>query len=202
MFISLGGKRMKDYTLKNNMTSAIVTFSVDEDWLNSIKIRATESIEEQVYNAAMADPAKSHITTDDDELNASIEEVKELVGKVNDLNKDKNSDIRIVVEKAGVYTVRFAGQIYSSGLRLKDAQAAVDKIKAYLDHHNMVKVRIFEATGKTALQRAMDLEAFIANKAHKVISVADNGSAYTLVYIEKGSVRNYNTTDDCDWDEE
>lgn len=193
---------MKDYTLKNNMTSAIVTFSVDEDWLNSIKIRATESIEEQVYNAAMADPAKSHITTDDDELNASIEEVKELVGKVNDLNKDKNSDIRIVVEKAGVYTVRFAGQIYSSGLRLKDAQAAVDKIKAYLDHHNMVKVRIFEATGKTALQRAMDLEAFIANKAHKVISVADNGSAYTLVYIEKGSVRNYNTTDDCDWDEE
>lgn len=202
MFISLGGKRMKDYTLKNNMTSAIVTFSVDEDWLNSIKIRATESIEEQVYNAAMADPAKSHITTDDDELNASIEEVKELVGKVNDLNKEKNSDVRIVVERAGVYTVRFAGQVYSSGLRLKDAQAAVDKIKAYLDHHNMVKVRIFEATGKTALQRAMDLEAFIANKAHKVISVADNGSAYTLVYIEKGSVRNYNTTDDCDWDEE
>lgn len=193
---------MKDYTLKNNMTSAIVTFSVDEDWLNSIKIRATESIEEQVYNAAMADPAKSHITTDDDELNASIEEVKELVGKVNDLNKEKNSDVRIVVERAGVYTVRFAGQVYSSGLRLKDAQAAVDKIKAYLDHHNMVKVRIFEATGKTALQRAMDLEAFIANKAHKVISVADNGSAYTLVYIEKGSVRNYNTTDDCDWDEE
>lgn len=194
---------MKDYTLKNNMTSAIVTFSVDEDWLNSIKIRATESIEEQVYNAAMADPAKSHITTDDDELNASIEEVKELVGKVKDLNKEKNSDVRIVVERAGVYTVRFAGQVYSSGLRLKDAQAAVDKIKAYLDHHNMVKVRIFEATGKTALQRAMDLEAFIANKAHKVISVADNGSAYTLVYIEKGSVRNYNTTDDdCDWDEE
>lgn len=192
---------MKDYTLVSN--NATVNFAVDEDWLDTVKIKATEDLTTQIYNAAMADPALSHITTTDAALNASIEEMKDLVAKVKDLNKDKNSDIRIVVEKAGVYTVRFAGQIYSSGLRLKDAQAAVDKIKAYLDHHNMVKVRIFEATGKTALQRAMDLEAFIANKAHKVISVADNGSAYTLVYIEKGSVRNYNTTDDdCDWDEE
>lgn len=199
MLFSLGGERMKDYTLK--MMNATVNFSVDEDWLNTIKIRATESIEEQVYNAAMADPAKSHITTDDDDLNASIEEVKELVGKVKDLNKEKNSDIRIVVERAGMYTVRFAGQVYSSGLRLKDAQAAVDKIKAYLDHNNLVKVRIFEATGKTVLQRAMDLEAFIANKTHKVIAVADNGCAYTLVYIEKGSAKSYNTHDD-DYDED
>ena len=193
---------MKDYTLVSN--NATVNFAVDEDWLDTVKIKATEDLTTQIYNAAMADPALSLITTTDAALNASIEEMKDLVAKVKDLNKEKNSDIRIVVEKAGVYTVRFAGQIYSSGLRLKDAQAAVDKIKAYLDHHNMVKVRIFEATGKTALQRAMDLEAFIANKAHKVISVADNGSAYTLVYIEKGSVRNYNTTDDddCDWDEE
>lgn len=193
---------MKDYTLVNN--NVTVNFAVDEDWLDTVKIKATEDPTAQIYNAAMADPAASHIATDDAALNASIEEMKELVAKVKELNKEKNSDIKIIVEKAGIYTVRFAGQIYSSGLKLKDAQNAVDKIKAYLDHHNLVKVRIFEATGKTVLQRAMDLEAFIANKAHKVISVSDNGSAYTLIYIEKGSVRNYNTTDDgnYDWDEE
>ena len=121
---------------------------------------------------------------------------------VKDLNKEKNSDIRIVVEKPA-YTLyallaRFIALDYVRKMR---------RLLSIRSNHTstitMVKVRIFEATGKTALQRAMDLEAFIANKAHKVISVADNGSAYTLVYIEKGSVRNYNTTDDdCDWDEE
>lgn len=190
---------MKNYTMTIAATNTAISFDVDEDWLNSLKIKATEDIPTQIYNAAMADPAVSHITTDDDALNASIEEVKDLVSKVKDLNKEKNSDVRILVESAGVYAVKFGGQIYSSGLKLKEAQVAVEKIKAYLDHHNLVKVRIFEASGKTVLQRAMDLEAFIANKAHKVISIADNGTAYTLVYIEKGTVRSY--VDD-DYDEE
>ena len=184
---------MKDYTMTN--ANGTVNFSVDEDWLETVKIRATEDVTEQIYNAALSDPEVSHITTDDDVLNNSIDEIKALVTKVKDINKEKNSDIRVMIEKGGTYAVKFAGQIYSSNLRLKDTQNAIEKIKAYLDHNNLVKVRVFKSD-KSVIQRAMELETFIAKRAHKVISVSDNGETYTLVYIEKGSCRC--TDDDFD----
>ena len=184
---------MKDYTMTN--ANGTVNFSVDEDWLETVKIRATEDVTEQIYNAALSDPEVSHITTDDDVLNKSIDEIKALVTKVKDINKEKNSDIRVMIEKGGTYAVKFAGQIYSSNLRLKDTQNAIEKIKAYLDHNNLVKVRVFKSD-KSVIQRAMELETFIAKRAHKVISISDNGETYTLVYIEKGSCRC--TNDDFD----
>ena len=100
-----------------------------------------------------------------------------------------------MIEMGGTYAVKFAGQIYSSNLRLKDTQNAIEKIKAYLDHNNLVKVRVFKSD-KSVIQRAMELETFIAKRAHKVISVSDDGKTYTLVYIEKGSCRC--TDDDFD----
>lgn len=190
---------MKDYTI--TLGGAAINFSVDEDWLAKIKIGVNGSIDEQVYNQAMADPEASGITTDDQKMNASIEDVKTLVTKAKDINRSKNSDIRIFVEKPGVYAVKFAGQIYAGNLRLKDADNAVNKIKAYLDHSNLVKVRIFEAEGKSDLQRAMDLEAWIANNCHKVLSLSDSGSKYTLVYIAKGSGRSYVEDDFDEMDE-
>lgn len=185
---------MKDYTINNN--GAAVIFSVDEDWLNSLKVNVSGDIEQQIYNAALADPEISRITTDDDTLNKCIEDVKSVVAKVKEINKEKGSDIRVLVENKGTYAVKFAGQMYGSNYRLRDLENAVNKIKSYLDHDNLIKVRIFEASEKTPIQRAMDLEAFIANRVHRLISVADNGTAYTVVFIEKGFRR------DTDWDNE
>lgn len=184
---------MKDYTITLNNTA--IVFSVDEDWLAKAKINPLEDINEQIYNLALADPEHSGVVTDNDKMNQTIEDVKKLVVKTKEINSDKNSDIRILVEKPGVYAVKFAGQIYAGNLSLKEADLAITKIKAYLEHQNLIKVRIFEAEGKTALQRAMDLEAWIANNAHKVISVADSGKAYSLVYIAKGSAKSCNDYD-------
>ena len=175
---------MKDYSMTIN--NATVSFSVDEDWLDGINIKVTKDVEPQIYDAALADPEASCISTDDDQLNKAIEGMKTLVIKVKDINKEKNSDIRVLVEN-NLYTVKFAGQVYGEALKLKEAEVAVDKIKAYLDHNNLVKVRIFDISGKAKIKAAMDLEAFIANKAYKVITLADDGKTYTLVYIEKGA---------------
>lgn len=191
---------MKDYTITLNNTA--IVFSVDEDWLAKAKINPLEDINEQIYNLALADPERSGVVTDNDKMNQTIDDVKKLVVRAKEINSEKNSDIRILVEKPSVYAVKFAGQIYAGNLSLKEADLAITKIKAYLDHQNMIKVRIFEAEGKTSLQRAMDLEAWIANNAHKVISVADSGKSYTLIYIAKGSAKscsNNDYNDDCEF---
>lgn len=193
---------MKNYTLTRG--NEVVSFKVDEDWLKRVRINATDPLEEQIYNAALTDPEFSGIVTDDDKLNESIEQMKELVKKAKEINKEKNSDIRIFIEKAGTYAVKFAGQIYCSNMDIKETSHAIDKIKAYLDHNNLVKVRIFTGEGKTELQRAMDLEAWIANNCHRVISIADNGDQYTLVYIAKGYAANSRfgvDNDDEDFDD-
>lgn len=187
---------MKDYAINSNGNA--VTFSVDEDWLQSLKVNVSGDIEQQIYNAALADPEISRITTDDDTLNKCIEDVKSIVAKVKEINKAHSSDIRVLVESKGTYAVKFAGQVYGSNYRLRDLENAVNKIKAYLDHDNMIKVRIFEASDKTPIQRAMDLEAFIANRVHRLISVADNGTAYTVVFIEKGFRKEVESWDDED----
>lgn len=160
-------------------------FQVDEDWLDQVRIKVSGNVGEQVYMAAMSDPERSGIVMDDSSYGKSIENMKALVSRAKDINREKNSDIRILMEQPDVYTVRFAGQEYASGLNLKEVNHALDKIKAYLDHDNLVKVRIFTASGKSDLQRAMDLEAFMNNKCYKVISLSDDGQKYTLCYIAK-----------------
>ncbi|MCD8082360.1 MAG: hypothetical protein LUE86_02245 [Clostridiales bacterium] len=165
--------------------SDTITFQVDEDWLNSIKIKVTESVSAQVYAAAMADPEKSGITTDNDEMNASIESMKGLVKRAKDINRQNHSDIRVMVDRPGSYTVKFAGQVYEEKISIKEAECAIDKIEAYLSHDNLVKVRIFKS-GKSDIQTAMDLEAFINSRVRKVLSLSDDGAKYTLVYIARG----------------
>lgn len=163
-----------------------ITIAVDEDWLQSVRINAVDDINSQIYMAAMSDPKRSGIQTNDDAINASIEEVKELIEKAKEVNREKNGNIRILMKTPGTYTVRFADQVYADDLTLREAERAVEKISAYLDHNNMIRVRIIEAKGASALRRAMDLEAFINSRAKLLLAVSDDGDKYTVVYIPKG----------------
>ncbi|MCD8368952.1 MAG: hypothetical protein LUC94_01230 [Clostridiales bacterium] len=133
----------------------------------------------------MADPEKSGITTDNDEMNMSIESMKGLVKRAKDINRQNRSDIRVTVDRPGSYTVKFAGQVYEEQVSIREAERAIDKIAAYLGHDNLIKVRIFKA-GKFEIQTAMDLEAFINTRVRKVLSLSDDGRKYTLVYIARG----------------
>jgi hypothetical protein len=175
--------------MKNFKNAAGVGFEVAEEWLDGIKISATKDVAEQVYEAAITDPAKSLIKTDDDGINKMLEDMKAVVEKAKGINtENRGAGVRVVISRndGEKYAVLFKGCVYSDKLSVAEADKAIDDIKAYLQHHNMVLVRIIAADGKTPIRRAMELEAFVNKRAHKVISVSDNGEEYTVMYIPKG----------------
>lgn len=176
-------------------------FTVDLDWVEGLHVKALEPIEPQIYSAAMSDPEKSGIHTDDDTINAAIEEVKDLVKKAAEINTAKNGDIKISMTAPGSYEVRFMGdQVYETGLNLREANRAIDKLSNYLDHNNVIKVAFLDFGDKTELQKAMDLEVFIARKAHKFLGTYETAKGLGVIYIPKGwkdRGREYDCDRDC-----
>ncbi len=170
------------------LRSGIVTFNftVNEEWLDKLTVRAMGPLAPQVYMAAMSDPEQSGIMTDNDGINASIEDVKKLVEKAKAVNAAKDARIRVDMPEPGKYEIRFAGQKYGEDLSLEEAERAISKISAYLDHHNIVKVEILDMEGKSELAKALALEAFIANKAHKFLQTVPMGENLWVIYIPKG----------------
>ena len=190
---------MKNF--KMTVANTNFVFSVDEDWVNEIKIKVCEPVEPQVYAAAMSDPKKSGIVTDNDDFNKSIDEVKDLIEKANGINEELHGDIKVLMTEPGKYEILFAdNQVYETGLTVKEADRAVDKIAEYLKRNNLIKVRILKTHGKTDLQRCMELEKFIAQNVHKFLGTNVTADGDTvIIFIPKGWRNNlYDESDECD----
>lgn len=189
---------MKDFNYKN------VTFYVDEEWYGNVRVNINEDAAEQVFCQAMSDPENSGLTTDDPAYAEAIKEAAELIQKAKDVNKahsKKGADIQVRMNEPGTYDILFAaGQLYESG-DLKAAKRAIEKLDKYLDHHNVVRVTNVDVEGETRLKKAMELEIFLNNKCHKVISVIKDEENFVVVYIPRG-FRNFEGCAEEDYDED
>ncbi len=188
-------------SFKMSIGNVAFNFTVDLDWVEGLHVKALEPIEPQIYNAAMSDPEGSGIHTDNDEINSSIEDVKDLVKKAAEINAAKGGDIRITMTTPGAYEVRFMdNQVYETGLDLRGTNHAIDRISAYLDNHSVIDVALLDCEGKTELQKAMALKLFIAQRTHKYLGSEETEKGnLRVVYIPKGW-RDRSREHDCDCD--
>ena len=177
---------MKDYML--NISGNQIRFKVHDEWIENLKIKATEDVNEQIYAAAVSDPELSGIETDNDALNADIEEVKKLVERAKEINrKSSYADVRVKLGSSpGVYTVTVRGEVRNQDVTLSEATRAVSELQSFFAHHNAVRTAIVNGKGKTVELRREELEIFLNNQCRKVLDVTEvSSNSFLVVYTPK-----------------
>ena len=200
---------MKNFNI--NIQNAPVNFSVEEAWLDNLKIKATEDVTAQIFKAAVSDPEASGITTDSNMLNADIEEVKKLVAKAKEINRstDGAAAIRVALgSDFGVFTVSVDGNIRNEDVTVAEANRALDQIAGFLKHTNLIKVGVAVRGSRKSTQLiAEELTIFINNgmkkgDIRKVLFPINSGDDIMLAYVSKSVFRKLSSCCDCDDDDE
>lgn len=198
--------------ISKNINQTLVNITVDPEWIDGVRIPALVTDREgAILKEALKDPVASKVTTDSDDLNKKIEELKALKEKAAEANEAAKGFVQIDVElndDLTAFIVKKDGRVRNENVDADEVATALKDLKFIYSKTNLFRILVIaKSSAKTPELRAEKLESEInigmkKGDIRKIVSVTSDGEGgYIVGYISKAAVRKirgYDIGECCD----